>query len=87
MLKKTQWVLLFIWSGFALAQDGTGNQYSQSIMFQAPPSEQALQLNLQNDERSKVCQDLKQQIKDLQGKPVRQNVLKERFQTEWVGNH
>ena len=80
------WVLLFF-SGMTLAQDNFGNAYSQSIMFQAPQTDHPLQLNINNDEKSEICRDLKEQIKELAGRPVRQNVVKERFQNECIGNN
>ncbi len=62
------------------------NQYSRSLMLQAPPNYEDPNFKTESQQQSHFCQDLKQQINELKNKPVRRNAAKERYQKECIGN-
>jgi len=62
------------------------NEYSHSLMLQAPPTYEDPNYKTPDEQLDQSCEDLKKQIDELKSKPVRRSAARERYQKECVGN-
>ncbi|MDX2418286.1 MAG: hypothetical protein QNK19_12565 [Xanthomonadales bacterium] len=78
-------VFLLVMLGFSFA---TQAQKGQSIMFgDQDPMYTEKTADTAADEHAELCKKLKQQMKDLEGKPLRRNPVVRRHQEECMDMH
>jgi len=70
----------------SVSAEEQSNQYSHSLMLQAPPSYEDPNYKTPSEHMDQSCEDLKKQIDELKNKPVRRSAARERFQKECIGN-
>ncbi|MGY6276060.1 hypothetical protein [Methylomonas sp. MgM2] len=62
------------------------NDYSRSLMFEAPPTFEDPNYKTPSEQIDQFCEDLKKQIDELKNQPVRRSAARERYQKECIGN-
>lgn len=63
------------------------NQYSNSIMLEAPDVYEDPGHKTERDQENEYCRELKNKIKELKYRPVRRSAARERYQAECQGRY
>ena len=81
-MKKNLFIPLVLLFFTSVSAEESRNQYSNSIMFEAPESFNDASHKTEIELHNQHCRDLQKRIKDLKHRPVRRNAASERYKKE-----
>ena len=79
-------MLITILVSLSASAEESSNQYSHSLMLEAPQTYEDPNYKTESQQHEQFCRDLEQQINKLKNQPIRRSAAKERYQKECVGN-
>ena len=85
-LIMSSFILMMALSTLSESAEERRNQYSNSLMFEAPVVHEDPNHKTETDLQSQFCQDLQKKIGELKNRPVRRNAARERYQSECLSN-